>query len=83
MNQKDYENLVENMYVVGNSNNRKHLDTSIEEARQGQLTIVDLNELWASVCLPQKDWLAYVGAWIPWTKLKCFQTNIHKETNHD
>ncbi|MGF2384676.1 hypothetical protein [Lentilactobacillus otakiensis] len=45
MNQKDYENLVENMYVVGNSNNRKHLDTSIEEARQGQLTIVDLNEL--------------------------------------
>lgn len=45
MSQEDYENLVENMYVVGNPNNRKHLDKSIEEAQQGKLTEVDLNDL--------------------------------------
>ncbi|MBU9789336.1 type II toxin-antitoxin system prevent-host-death family antitoxin [Lentilactobacillus sp. IMAU92037] len=45
MSQDDYDNLIENMYVVGNPTNRNHLDKSIEEAKQGNLTKVDLKDL--------------------------------------
>lgn len=45
MSQADYDNLIENMYIIGNPSNRKHLDKSIAEAKHGKLTKVNLNDL--------------------------------------
>lgn len=45
MSQTNYANLIENMYVLGNPTNRKHLDKSIKEAAEGKYTEVDLDDL--------------------------------------
>ncbi|WP_414627439.1 type II toxin-antitoxin system Phd/YefM family antitoxin [Lentilactobacillus sunkii] len=45
ISEKDYECLKENLYVLGNSTNRKHLDRSINQAKNHQTTQIHLNDL--------------------------------------
>ncbi|MGF2385624.1 hypothetical protein [Lentilactobacillus otakiensis] len=45
MAKPDQDNVSEYDYLTSNPNNKKHLDKSIQQAKEGKLTKVDPNDL--------------------------------------
>ncbi|PZL77484.1 type II toxin-antitoxin system Phd/YefM family antitoxin [Enterococcus plantarum] len=45
MAKSDYDNLMENMYLISNEANREHINESMEQLEEGHYTTLSLEDL--------------------------------------